>query len=56
VVEESSEFVWVIAYGGEGTFAEADAAYYASPERAALDPDPARHLVEVRTDFVREVT
>jgi NIPSNAP protein len=56
VVEESSEFVWVIAYDGEGTFAEADAAYYGSPERAALEPDPARHLVEVRTDFVRELT
>jgi hypothetical protein len=56
VVEESSEFVWVIAYGGEGTFAEADASYYGSPERAALEPDPARHLVEVRTDLVREVT
>jgi len=55
VVEESDEFVWVIAHDGEGSFQEADAAYYASPERAALDPDPARHLTEVRTDFVREV-
>jgi hypothetical protein len=54
-VEESGEFVWVIAYDGEGTFAEADAAYYGSPERAALDPDPARHLEEVRADLVREV-
>jgi NIPSNAP len=56
VVEGSEEFAWVIAHDGEGTFQEADAAYYASPERAALDPDPARHLEEVRTDFVREVT
>jgi hypothetical protein len=54
-VEETDEFVWVIAYDGPGTFEEADAAYYASPERAALDPDPARHLVETRTDFVTEV-
>jgi hypothetical protein len=56
VVEGSDEFVWVIAYDGAGSFEEADAAYYASPERVALDPDPARHLVEVQTDFVREVT
>ena len=56
VVEGSDEFVWVIAHNGSGTFEEADAAYYASPERVALDPDPARHLVEVRTDFVHEVT
>ena len=54
-VEESNEFVWVIAYDGEGTFEEADAAYYGSPERAALEPDPARLLVEVRKDLVREV-
>src|SRR6266545_3777867 len=56
IAEGSGEFVWVIAHDGSRTFEEADAAYYASPERAALDPNPARHLVEVRTDFVREVT
>jgi NIPSNAP len=54
-VEGTDEFVWVIAHDGPGTFAEADAAYYASPERVALDPDPARHLVETRTDFVSEI-
>jgi hypothetical protein len=56
VVDDSDEFVWVIAHDGAGSFQEADAAYHASPERLALDPDPARHLVEVRTDLVREVT
>ena len=55
VVEGSDEFVWVIANDGSRTFEEADAAYYESPERMELDPDPARHLVEVRTDIVREV-
>jgi hypothetical protein len=54
-VEETDEFVWVIAHDGPGTFEEADAAYYASPERVALDPDPARHLVETQTDFVSEI-
>jgi hypothetical protein len=54
-VEDTGEFVWVIAHDGPGTFEEADAAYYASPERVALDPDPARHLVETQTDFVREI-
>jgi hypothetical protein len=54
-VEDTGEFVWVIAHDGPTTFEEADAAYYASPERAELDPDPARHLVEIRTDFVTEV-
>jgi hypothetical protein len=54
-VEDTDEFVWVIAHDGPGTFEAADAAYYASPERVALDPDPARHLVETQTDFVSEI-
>ena len=29
-------------------FAAANAAYYDSPDRTALDPDPARHLESVR--------
>jgi hypothetical protein len=37
---QQSLFVWLVAYDGEGTFEAADAAYYASPERASLDPDP----------------
>jgi hypothetical protein len=44
--EEDDTFVWVIAH--EGDFAAADRAYYSSPERAALDPDPARHIDEPR--------
>ena len=43
-----SRFVWLLAYDGAGTFAAADEAYYATPERAGLDPDPARWIVEDR--------
>lgn len=50
---EDDTFVWVLAH--EGSFAEADRAYYLSPERAALDPDPARLLVEPRTFLARPV-
>lgn len=40
-------FVWLLSHpGGWDAFAEADAAYYASPERTALDPDPARLIAE----------
>jgi NIPSNAP protein len=38
-------FVWLLTYRGEGTFEEANEAYYASPERAQLDPDPAAWIV-----------
>ena len=42
-IDRDERFVWVI---GHDDFESADAAYYASSERAALDPDPARLLVE----------
>jgi hypothetical protein len=37
-------FIWLVTYEGEGTFEAADAAYYASSERKALAPDPARWI------------
>jgi hypothetical protein len=48
-VRDEDMFVWLIRFDGEGTFADADRAYYASSERAALDPDPARWIVENTT-------
>jgi hypothetical protein len=51
--EEDDTFVWVIAHDGD--FARDDRAYDASPERAALDPDPARHIVEQRASRARPV-
>jgi hypothetical protein len=48
--EEDDRFVWVLAYDGEDGLAAANARYYASDERAALDPDPAR-LLEVTEEL-----
>jgi hypothetical protein len=42
--EETDTFVWLLGYDGQDGYEAADAAYYASSERAAVDPDPARHL------------
>jgi hypothetical protein len=39
---EERKFVWIL--GHEEDWETADASYYASPARKALDPDPARHL------------
>jgi NIPSNAP len=50
---EDDTFVWII--GHEGDFAAADHAYYESPERKALDPDPARHILEPRAFLARPV-
>src|SRR5438309_6637859 len=43
---ESDRFIWILRYDGPKTWEEADAAYYASPERTAMQPDPARHIAK----------
>ena len=45
-VGDGDLFVWMI---GHEDLEAADPAYHASPERAALDPDPARLLADVQT-------
>src|SRR5437763_3614910 len=42
----SDQFVWILRYEGPKTWEEADAAYYASPERTQMQPDPARHIAK----------
>jgi hypothetical protein len=43
VNRDEDRFVWIV---GHADFDAADRAYYASPERVGMDPDPARHLEE----------
>ena len=45
VIDAEDKFVWILAYGGEQDWGEADAAYYGSEERKAVDPEPTRHLL-----------
>ena len=45
IVRDENRFVWII---GHDDFDAANQAYYESPERQSLDPDPARHLVETQ--------
>jgi hypothetical protein len=42
VAPTDHRFVWLLSHPGD--FHVADRAYYESPERHALDPDPARHI------------
>ena len=44
VVPEENRFVWILVYEGPEDWRAKDAAYYASLERKALDPDPARFI------------
>jgi len=55
VDRDRNRFVWPVPYDGPETFEEHNAAYYASPERAALTPDPAELIVEADTGFVEPV-
>jgi ribosomal protein L11 methylase PrmA len=55
VVEADNRFVWVLGYDGPGTFADADATYYSSPERSQITPDPARHLDEAEHTMMLSV-
>jgi NIPSNAP len=50
-VGEDDRFVWMI---GHDDLESADAAYYASPVRMALDPDPARLLADVQTFLLED--
>ncbi len=52
---EQSRFVWLLGYAGPGSLADADAAYYASPERQAVDPEPAQWVLEKRDASVTAV-
>jgi hypothetical protein len=51
VGDDGATFAWLL--GHDGDFEAADEAYYASDERRTLDPDPARHLEDIKTWFMR---
>jgi hypothetical protein len=55
VLADTHEFVWILAYRGPEGFVAADAAYYASAERAALDPDPAPYIEHAEERFMTSV-
>jgi NIPSNAP len=43
---EPEQFVWILRYTGSKTWKDADAAYYVSPERTEMQPDPERHIAK----------
>ena len=55
-IEDESRFVWLLAHPGDwDAFEAADGAYYQSPQRQALDPNPARLIAEQRNVRLAEV-
>jgi hypothetical protein len=56
-VPDESRFLWLLEHPGDwDAFAEADAAYFASPRRAAIVPDPARLIEEQRSVRLEQVS
>ena len=51
VDEERNEFTWAVSHDGD--FAKAEAAYYASPERASLPANPADFIDVMHLGMVR---
>ena len=51
-VTVDDRFVWILGFGG-ADWQAADDAYYASDERRAIDPDPARHLLHTEQWMMR---
>jgi hypothetical protein len=51
---DDDTFVWVVGYDG-GDWDAAEEAYYDSDERRALDPDPARRVIEQNSFFASAV-
>ena len=55
-VPDEQRFIWLLSHpGGWDAFADGDKAYFASPERRAFDPDPARLIEEQRNLRLNEV-
>jgi hypothetical protein len=50
LVDAGKEFVWIVSHPADDGWEHAEAAYYASPERASLPTDPAQFILsaEVR--------
>ena len=52
VIEERNQFFWIVSYDGPESWESKQAAYYGSPERAALDPDPAQFIARADRWFL----
>ncbi len=52
---DENRFVWVVSYDGPEGFEAASDAYYASPEREAMDPSPAVFIAQAETTMLRPV-
>ena len=54
-IPSESRFVWIVSYDGPLAWEEANRSYSESPERKAMEPDPASFLVSQRLSLIDPV-
>lgn len=54
-VKENNQFVWILTYNGPEAWQIKQDTYYNSPERKALDPDPAQYIARVEECFISSI-
>ena len=54
-IPSEDRFVWIVSYDGPLAWEEANRSYSESPERKAMDPDPASFLVSQRLSLIDPV-
>ena len=54
-IEATNQFVWLMEYDGPSSWESLDKAYFESPERRAMDPDPGRLIARMEQYFMEPV-
>ena len=55
IIEETNQFAWLISHEGPESWEAGESAYYASAERKAMDPNPARLIARAEEHVVESV-
>ncbi len=54
ISESTNQFIWLMGYDGSDPWEVRDSAYFNSPERKNMQPDPARRIARVEQYFVKD--
>jgi NIPSNAP len=54
-VPSTNQFVWLMGYDGPDSWEVADQAYFDSPMRKTMQPDPGRLIARMENHFVTRV-
>ncbi len=55
VIKDDNKFVWILTYDGPGDWDAKNKAYHESPERKALNPDPAQLIAHIEAKLLTPV-